>query len=246
MTPPALELQEVYSRREGTTIADNLNLVIESGEVVCLLGPSGSGKSSLLRLLLGLSIPERGVIRIGGQTASSGNKLRLTPECRNLGMVFQHLALWPHLNVRENLEFVLRAAPIARHKRPVLITAILKQMALGQYEKHKPSQLSGGEQQRVALARALIATPKALLLDEPLSHLDVVLKLELLQLLKESLRATKTAALYVTHDPQEALLLSNRWLVLEKGRLIQDDTPAQLQAYPASLFVQQLVKNLHF
>jgi iron(III) transport system ATP-binding protein len=239
-----LSLEGVAFARGGRRVLDGLSLHIAEGEVVALLGPSGSGKSTVIRLLLGLLAPDRGAVRIRGQVASEGGKVLVPPEARGLAVVFQGLALWPHLTVAGNLRFVLRSKTAPRSEERNRIYEMLGRLGLAGKEDRYPGELSGGEQQRVALARALVTRPSAILLDEPLTHLDVTLKRELLELLRSLLVGGDTAALYVTHDPFEAVQLSERLAVLEQGRIVQEGTSRALRASPATPFVERMLEVL--
>jgi iron(III) transport system ATP-binding protein len=214
-----LALEGVIARRGATRVIDDVSLSISEGEVVALVGPSGSGKSTVVRLLLGLSLPERGVVRIRGELASAPGKLHVPPEARDVAVVFQDLALWPHLTVAGNLRFVLRSQRQARGEEDDRIHAMLAQVGLGGFEKRYPGGLSGGEQQRLAIARALVLSPAAVLLDEPLANLDVVMKRELVALLRDLFARHRATVLHVTHDPEEAADLASSVAILEDGRV---------------------------
>ncbi len=212
-----------------------VTLSVGSHETLAIVGPSGSGKTTLLRTVLGFVIPTAGSLRIGGRVASADGRLVLPPEERHLAMVFQDLALWPHMTVREHLAFVSRDG--AR------IDALLRRVGLDGKAERRPAQLSGGERQRVALARALVAEPEGLLLDEPLSNVDVMLRQELIALLRELLADQRRAVLFVTHDLREAGALADRVAVLEAGRLVQVGTMTELQTRPATKFVEVLLAD---
>jgi iron(III) transport system ATP-binding protein len=197
----------------------DFSLEVENGERIVILGPSGCGKTTVLRLLAGFMAPDSGSISIEGNLVAADGKTIKGPEERNVGMVFQDLALWPHLSVKGNLEFGLKAKKIAKEKRERLISEILTLVQMDEYINAKPGELSGGQQQRVALARALVLHPKALLMDEPLSSLDVELNQ---RIRKEILKLHKTlgfALIYVTHDREEALDIGTRVIIMEKGRI---------------------------
>ncbi|MEQ8281097.1 MAG: ABC transporter ATP-binding protein [Deltaproteobacteria bacterium] len=213
-----LEIEGVCARRGSVRVIDDVSLSISAGEVVALLGPSGSGKSTLVRILLGLTLPEQGTVRIRGELASIAGKLHVAPEDRDIAVVFQDLALWPHLTAAGNLRFVLRSQRTTRGEEEDRIHAMLEQVGLGGFEKRYPGELSGGEQQRLAIARALVLSPAAVLLDEPLANLDVVMKRELLALLRELFARHRATVVHVTHDPEEAADLASRLVILEAGR----------------------------
>jgi len=201
--------------REQTTIRD-FSLAVEQGERIVLFGPSGCGKTTLLRMLAGFAVPDKGTILIAGKVAARDGKNVLTPEERNLGMVFQDLALWPHLTVYGNLEFGMKAKGIPPAERRRRMDEMLKLLKIERYSSAKPHQLSGGEQQRVALARALVMQPLALLMDEPLSSLDEELNLHLRREIVRLQQALKFTLLYVTHSRSEAKEIGTRLIFLEK------------------------------
>lgn len=197
----------------------NFSLTISRGERIVILGHSGCGKTTVLRLLAGFITPDKGIIEIDGQVVAAEGKNVQEPEKRNLGMVFQDLALWPHLTAKGNLDFGLKAQGVPASKRKQEIADVLRLMHIEKYANAKPSQLSGGQQQRVALARALILKPKALLMDEPLSSLDLELSLKLR---KEILRLQKEISftlLYVTHNREEAFEIGSRIVVMSHGKI---------------------------
>ncbi len=214
-----IAFQSVSKSYTGRPAVQDFSLSIEMGERIVILGPSGCGKTTVLRLLAGFITPDSGAIRIGEVTvAQDGRNLR-EPEERDLGMVFQDLALWPHLSVSSNLEFGLRAKGIPSRDRKHRIQEMLRLVEMEEYVNAKPAELSGGQQQRVALARALILRPKALLMDEPLSNLDEELNR---RLRKEILRVQETLGftlLFVTHDRQESAELATRIVFMRSGRI---------------------------
>lgn len=236
-----IELAGVRVRIDGRSLLGAVELAIAPGEILALLGPSGSGKTMLLRTVLGFVTPASGAVRLDGETASIDGRMRIPPEARRLGVVFQDLALWPHLSVYGNLAFVLGARSIPRRERRVRVAAMLERVGLPSFEQRRPADLSGGEQQRVAIARALITEPRAVLLDEPLANLDVVRKREMLAFFRELLVTQHSTALYVTHDPREAALLADRVAVLEAGRIVQIGALDALRADPATPFVHALL-----
>jgi ABC-type Fe3+/spermidine/putrescine transport system ATPase subunit len=241
---PALVLEGIGVAVGGLAILRDISMAVGPGETVALLGPSGSGKSTLLRVILGLLPATTGRVCIDGRTATEGPTVAVPPERRQLSMVFQDLALWPHLDVRGHLAFVLGSQGIPSREHPGRIEPLLGRLGLQDKADRRPGQLSGGERQRVALARALVTTPAALLLDEPLANVDVALKQEMLQLLGELLRERGTPAIYVTHDPREAVKLTGRAVVLEQGSVVQDGPLDLLRARPATPFVRQLVEAI--
>lgn len=240
----ALRAQGVSVRLGSRRVLDDVSIGIEACQVLGLLGPSGAGKSTLLRVLLGLERPERGKVFVRGMLASDGARLHIPPAERQLAVVFQDLALWPHLTVAGNLEFVLQMQGWEKSARPERVRELLEQVGLWSKANRSPQELSGGERQRVAMARALVASPSAVLLDEPLSHLDVQLKRELLQLLGTLLEQRETPALYITHDPREAEQVAHVVAVLEQGRIVHHGPFQQLRECLATPFCAQLVAEL--
>lgn len=197
----------------------NFSLTISSGERIAILGHSGCGKTTLLRLLAGFIKPDKGIIEIDGQVVAAEGKNVQEPEKRNLGMVFQDLALWPHLTVKRNLDFGLKAQRMPTRQRIQEVVEMLKLVHMETYSDFKPAQLSGGQQQRVALARALILQPKALLMDEPLSSLDIELSLRLRKEILKLQREIGFTLVYVTHDRQEAFEIGTRIVIMTHGKI---------------------------
>ena len=200
----------------ATTLLDNIALHIEPGSIVALLGPSGCGKSTLLRLLAGLSVPAQGSIHFGDRLVAKPG-WGLPPEQRDIGMVFQDYALWPHMTAAQNIAFPLRMRGVARAARQQRVNDALAMVGLNGFADRKPSGLSGGQQQRVALARAIVAEPRVLLFDEPLSNLDSELRESLCVEMSRLLRQLGITAVYVTHDRREAELLADRIVHLSAG-----------------------------
>lgn len=209
------------------TVLNHLDLHIEPGTIVALLGPSGCGKSTLLRLLAGLSEPASGEIWFGQRLVAKAG-WALAPEARDIGMVFQDYALWPHLSVAQNVAFPLRMRNVPRKERDARVMAALTRVGLAEFAARKPAGLSGGQQQRVALARAIIAEPSVLLFDEPLSNLDSALRESLCHEMARLLRQLGTTAVYVTHDRREAQWLADRIVHLASGTVesVQTVTPS--------------------
>jgi iron(III) transport system ATP-binding protein len=197
----------------------DFSLTIARGERIAVLGPSGCGKTTVLRLLAGFIAPDKGTIEIEGQVVAADGKTMQETEKRNLGMVFQDLALWPHLTVKGNLEFGLKSQGMPARQRIQEIAKMLKRVHMEPYMDSKPAQLSGGQQQRVALARALILKPKALLMDEPLSSLDMDLSLRLRKEILKLQEEIGFALLYVTHNLQEAFEIGTRIVVMSQGKI---------------------------
>jgi ABC-type Fe3+/spermidine/putrescine transport system ATPase subunit len=230
-----IELQGVSVSLHRHQILRDVTLAVGAEQVLAIVGPSGSGKSTLLRVVLGFIAPSGGSVCINGRRVSADGRIGVPPEERHLAMVFQDLALWPHMTVREHLAF-------AAHDK-ARIDDLLRRVGLDGKAERRPALLSGGERQRVALARALVGQPVALLLDEPLSNVDVMLRQELIALLRQLLDERRRAVLLVTHDLREAGALANRIAVLEAGRLVQVGTMADLQARPATRFVEALLAD---
>jgi iron(III) transport system ATP-binding protein len=225
------------ARRFGDVIAvDSVDLEVRAGEMLTVLGPSGCGKTTVLRLVAGLDTPDGGTIDIGGRRVAGGGAM-VPPERRRVGMVFQDVALFPHLSVRDNIGYGLRGDP----DREVRINELLELIDLPDAARRMPHQLSGGMQQRVAVARALAPRPDVVLLDEPFSSLDAALRTQLRGDVREILRAAGTAAVFVTHDQDEALTLGDRMAVMVRGRIEQIDVPEVVYGEPATPFVATFV-----
>ncbi|MGD9481199.1 ABC transporter ATP-binding protein [Shinella sp. G-2] len=220
----------------GATAVDKLNLTIEEGTLVTLLGPSGCGKTTTLRMLAGFETPSDGTITIGGRDVTN-----VPVNARNVGMVFQSYALFPHMTVRENVEYGVRLLSLPKAEMKDRVDNILETMALAQYADRSPSRLSGGQQQRVALARAVVTQPKVLLFDEPLSNLDAQLR----ERMRDELRAIQLrlgiTSLYVTHDQSEAMAISDRVVVMRGGVIEQDDSPLNVYSRPGTGFVAEFM-----
>lgn len=214
-----LRLVGATKRFDGRAVLDRVALDVAEGEVVALLGASGCGKTTLLRLVAGLETPDEGEVWIGGRRVAMARRNLVPPHARGVGFVFQDLALWPHLTVAGNLDFVLGAAGVGRRERRGRIEEALRLVRVEAHARKYPGQLSGGEQQRAAIARALIARPRLLLLDEPMSSLDAELKAELLGELAALQRTLNVTTLYVTHDREEAIGLARRIVSMRDGRI---------------------------
>ncbi|RBO90949.1 ABC transporter ATP-binding protein [Pseudochrobactrum asaccharolyticum] len=226
------------SRNFGTIpVLKNLSLTIKEGEVACLVGPSGCGKSTLLRLVAGLDKPDQGKIYIGNDVVSD-EKTLLPVHKRNVNMVFQDFALWPHMRVSEIVGYGLKH--LDQHERRERVEKLLNLLRIDTLAMRLPSELSGGQQQRVAIARALATRPKILLLDEPLSNLDVQLRMEMRLEFAELFKEFGGTVLYVTHDPLEACTFADRLIVMRKGTIEQQGTPEDLFASPSSEWVAML------
>ena len=216
----AVEFDTVSKSFGQRVVVDEFTLQIQAGERVVLFGPSGCGKTTVLRLLAGLAVPDKGSIEINGLVVAANGRSLIEPEERNVGMVFQDLALWPHLSVRDNLDFGLKARRIPKEIRKERIEKLLSLVGLSSFFQAKPHHLSGGEQQRVALARALVIEPTLVLMDEPLSGLDDSRRLELVRTLVQLHSQLGFTLLYVTHSREEASLLGNRTVFMDAGRIV--------------------------
>lgn len=219
-----------YTTNEGVVVLQHINVTIEDGEFVVLLGPSGCGKTTMLRIIAGLEAPTLGAVYFDGQDVTS-----LLPEDRDVAMVFQNYALYPHLSVFDNIAFTLRTQHMPREQLKKTVLEMGELLGISECMERLPSQLSGGQLQRVAIARALVRKPRAFLLDEPFSNLDAQLRASLRQLVKKIHAALGTTFIYVTHDQQEAVLLGQRILVMRDGIILQDGTPAEIYNAPANL-----------
>ncbi len=221
---------------------DDVSFTVADGELVTLLGPSGCGKSTTLFSIAGLDRPDRGQIRVGGNVFfDSASGVHLAPEHRNCGLVFQSYALWPHMTVRDNVAFPLKLRKVTRAKARERAERALALVEMERYGERFPHELSGGQQQRVALARTLVYEPQLLLLDEPLSNLDAKLRLRARGWLRELQTRLKISTLYVTHDQDEALALSDRIAVMNAGKIVQLSTPREIYRNPASPFIADFV-----
>lgn len=231
-----LEIDEVIKRYGTQTALDRVSLSAAAGEFVVLLGPSGSGKSTLLRSIAGIERIAQGRIELGDRLVA-GDRVHVPPERRELAMVFQDYALWPHLSVTDNVAYPLRRKRVSRQDVARRTAAALDRVGLARYGERYPSDLSGGEQQRVALARALVGRPPLLLFDEPLSNLDADLRERLRVEIATLARESGATVVYITHDQSEAFALADKIGVLEAGRLVQFDRPEAVYLRPANRFV---------
>ncbi|MEW6436584.1 MAG: ABC transporter ATP-binding protein [Pseudomonadota bacterium] len=233
---PAVTLANVTKSYVGRTVIRNLSLGVAAGEFLAILGPSGSGKTTALRVIAGFGIPDSGKVFIGGKDVTAD-----PAERRSVNTVFQSYALFPHMNVLENIEYGPRLAGVSTGERRKHALALLDLMQLSQAARHKPAQLSGGMQQRVALARALINEPQVLLLDEPLGALDRTLREDMQRELRRIQKDRGATFIYVTHDQAEAFGMADRLAVMREGEFIQVGTPAELYDTPASVWVAQFL-----
>ena len=237
MNGPVLEFREVVKRFGSVNAVDGVSFTIERGEIFTLLGPSGCGKTTTLRLVAGLEEPDGGEILIAGKcVAAPARGLYLAPEKRQLGMVFQSYAIWPHLTVFENVAFPLRVRRESNQMVRQRVDQALEIVGLGGFGERGATQLSGGQQQRVALARALVYQPEILLLDEPLSNLDAKLREQMRVEIRSLQKKLGLTVLYVTHDQAEAMTLSDRIAVVNRGRFEQVGTPEEVYERPLTEF----------
>ena len=219
MPDPFVRLVEVTKRFGNRPVVDGVSLDLAEGEVVALLGPSGCGKTTTLRLMAGLETPDKGEIWVAGKCVAAEGRNLSPPRARGIGFVFQDLALWPHLTVEGNLDFVLASARMKRLERRERIDEVLQLVHAMPFAKRYPAQLSGGEQQRAAIARAIVGRPQLLLLDEPMSSIDSDLKADLLHELASLQEALNIPTVYVTHNREEAAALADRVLSMNGGRV---------------------------
>ena len=232
----AVKLRNISKKFGNVMAVDNVNLDVYDGEFLTLLGPSGSGKTTVLRMIAGFELPTSGTIELDGHDVTT-----LAPFNRNVNTVFQDYALFPHMNVLENVSYGLRVKKVPRAEAAKQAQEALASVQLAGYEDRKPSQLSGGQRQRVALARSLVNRPKVLLLDEPLGALDLKLRQQMQIELKEIQRNVGITFVFVTHDQEEALTMSDRIAVFNNGKIQQIDTPAVIYERPANEFVAGFV-----
>lgn len=225
----------------GLRALNGVSLALPPGEILAVVGPSGSGKTTLLRLIAGLECPDEGKIIIDGIEVSTPSKT-LPPHTRKLSLIFQELALWPHMSVREHIEFVLKREKLARDVIHSRTRTILEKVAMNGHQERYPHQLSGGEMQRLAIARALASSPTYLLMDEPLSNVDSILKEELQELMLRLKNEFQVAILYVTHIVEEALAIADRLAVMNEGIIIQIDKKEKVIDKPEDDFVRRLLR----
>ena len=236
MSAPAVEFRGVTKRYGGVVAVNDISFTIVRGSLVTLLGPSGCGKTSTLRLIAGLEQPSEGRILIGGVDVTT-----LSAAERDVSMVFQSYALFPHMTVLENVCYGLRAAGIARTRAREQAAEKLALVGLAGYENRLPSELSGGQQQRVAVARAIVLEPQVLLFDEPLSNLDAKLRRRVREEIRALQQDLSLTVVYVTHDQEEALAVSDRIIVMNMARIAQDGAPRSLYERPNSHFVADFI-----
>ena len=242
-----VRIEHVFKRFGGVTAVNDFNLTVKDGEFVSILGPSGCGKTTTLRMIAGFERATEGEIYIGDNCVSSSEKGTFAPpEKRDIGMVFQSYAVWPHMTVAENVGYPLKIQKVDKETRAKRVQEMLELVHLGEYGERYPHQLSGGQQQRVALARALVAQPGLLLLDEPLSNLDAKLResmrFEILSIQKK----LNITVVYVTHDQGEAMAMSDRVVVMSKGVVQQIGHPHEIYTNPANKMVADFIGLVNF
>ena len=233
---PDIRVQSLTKRYGDVVAVDGIDLDIPAGEFFTMLGPSGSGKTTTLRMIAGFEIPDEGTVELAGEDVS-----RLPPYDRPVNTVFQDYALFPHMTVQQNVEYGLMVKKVKKDERRERAQAALELVRLGAHGGRKPAQLSGGQRQRVALARAIVNRPRVLLLDEPLGALDLKLRQEMQIELKSIQREVGITFVYVTHDQEEALTMSDRIAVFNEGRIEQVGPPAEVYEHPQSEFIAGFV-----
>ena len=239
MAEVSLELKEIKkSFTEGEAVLDNISLEISKGEFITLLGSSGCGKTTTLRIIAGLEQPDAGSVWLDGREVTG-----LEPNQRDVNTVFQNYALFPHMNVAENIGYGLKLKKVPKSEIRKKVSQMLELVQLEGYEKRKPSELSGGQKQRVAIARALVNNPKVLLLDEPLGALDLQLRRAMQLELKRLQKKLGITFIYITHDQEEAINMSDRIAVMNKGTFEQIGTPDEIYNHPKTSYVATFVGN---
>lgn len=242
---PDLTLIEVAKSFGDNTVLHELDLHVRDGELFTLLGPSGCGKSTTLWSIAGLYSPDSGTIAFGDRVVFDGGKLDLPPERRNCGVVFQSYAVWPHLTVHDNVAYPLKLRKMGRRERSARVHEVLELVEMDHLASRYPHELSGGQQQRVALARALAHPPDLLLLDEPFSNLDAKLRERARDWLRALQQRIGVTTVFVTHDQDEALSMSDRIMVMDQGRVRQVGTPEEVYHEPVDVFVADFVGTVN-
>lgn len=232
----SIHIDNVVKKYSDHTVIDGLSLDVRPGEFFTLLGPSGCGKTTLLRMIIGFNSIEGGEIRIGDRRIND-----VPPNQRNMGMVFQNYAIFPHMSVRDNVAFGLKMRGVSAEEIDRRVDEILRVVKIDALRDRMPTALSGGQQQRVALARAIVIAPEVLLMDEPLSNLDAKLRVEMRNAIKQIQRQIDITTVYVTHDQEEALAVSDRIAVMEGGVVRQIGSPQQIYRRPADVFVSTFI-----
>ncbi|NIF21286.1 ABC transporter ATP-binding protein [Candidatus Pantoea multigeneris] len=237
-----MTLTALHKSFAAQPVLQDISLQINAGEFIAILGPSGCGKTTLLRLIAGFETLDSGEIHVG-ERQFAGHKHHLPPEARNLGVVFQSYALWPHMTVAENVAYSLKVSGVARAERETRTQQALALVGLEPFAQRQPADLSGGQRQRVALARCLVAKPTLVLLDEPLANLDVHLRATMEEEFRRFHQHSHATLIYITHDQQEAMALADRIVVLDAGRVMQFATPQILWREPANAMVARFIDD---
>ena len=241
----SITLRNITKCYGNIKIIHDFNCVFNDKEFITLLGPSGCGKTTILRMIAGFEKPTTGEIMIDDEIVSGSDRF-IPPNMRNIGMVFQSYAVWPHMNVFDNAAYPLKIQRVNHDEIRRRVDEILEAVNMSEYSQRMPNELSGGQQQRVALARALVSNPGLLLLDEPLSNLDAKLRESMRIEIKELQRRFGITVVYVTHDQTEAMTMSDRVIVFNKGIVQQIDTPMNIYNNPANEFVADFVGKINF
>jgi spermidine/putrescine ABC transporter ATP-binding subunit len=235
-----IELVNVSKKFKGEEVLKSINLKVKRGEFLTILGPSGVGKSTLLKIIAGFEQCSNGKVKLGGNDIT-----KYPPHKRNIGMLFQNYALFPHMTVYDNIAFPLKIRQMSKKILEFKVNDILKKVRLSGFERRYPEQLSGGQQQRVALARALVFSPPVLLLDEPMAALDKQLKKHMQVEIKEIQKEIGITTISVTHDQEEALIMSDRICVMQEGKIVQVAEPEEIYKNPKNLFVAQFIGEVN-
>lgn len=233
-----IRLENISKTFKNTVAVDDFSCRIAEGEMVCLLGPSGCGKSTTLSVVAGLEAPTNGEVYFDGRPMGG-----VAAEDRDIGMVFQNYALYPHMSVEQNIAFPLKMRRLPRRKRAERVRQVAGMMQISELLHRRPGQLSGGQQQRVAIARALVKQPQILLLDEPFSNLDARLRIELRDDIRQLQQQLGITTIFVTHDQEEAMSISDRIFLMREGKLQQHSSPQEMYRHPANLFVATFLGN---
>ncbi|MEG0736581.1 MAG: ABC transporter ATP-binding protein [Longicatena sp.] len=231
-----LSVRQLYKNYEGKDVLNHISFDVKDGEFLSVLGPSGCGKTTLLRILIGLELQSGGEILLNGKDIS-----KLKPNERDMGIIFQNYALFPNMTVFENVEYALKLNKKLKNRSHEIATSTLEQIGMMEHKDKKPSQLSGGQQQRVAIARTLALNPKVILLDEPISALDVTNREIMKRELKEIQRKFNSTMIFITHEQEEAFYLSDRIMVMSEGNIEQLDTPKNIYDHPANQYIKDFV-----
>lgn len=232
----SIDIDHVVKKYGSNTVINGLSLSVRPGEFFTLLGPSGCGKTTLLRMIIGFNSIEGGTISVGGRVIND-----VSPDKRNMGMVFQNYAIFPHMSVKDNVAFGLRMRKVPEKEIEERVDHMLKVVKIDHLKDRRPVALSGGQQQRVALARAIVIRPEVLLMDEPLSNLDAKLRIEMRSAIKQIQKKVDITTVYVTHDQEEALAVSDRIAVMNGGIIQQIGKPADIYKRPANVFVSTFI-----